>query len=318
MALCEAETAPVRTGVTPRDRSAVGARRDCADIMGVLIDRISRAGVLDQIDAFIQAGGAHQIVTINVDFLNIVHHEPAFLRVLNEAAISVPDGMPLLWVSRIVGRPLPQRITGSDLLCDCAALAARKGYRIFLLGAAPGVADAAARLLAARYPGLTVAGTYAPPPSAEFDAAENARMVALVRAARPDMLFVALGTPKQEKWIHQHLATLDVPVCIGVGGVFNFITGRIQRAPTSFQNAGLEWLFRLLKEPRRLWRRYLVDDSRAFGRAMAYALRKRRAARRAALAPGAAAHIPASPDYPDWHLPAIDPAGAAAPPTTVD
>lgn len=289
--------------------------RDCADIMGVLIDRTRRDQVISYVDSFVQSGRPHQIVTVNVDFLNIAHRDRSFVQLLNDAALAVPDGMPLVWVSQIVGRRLPERITGTDLLCDCAALAARKGYRLFLLGAAPGVADAAADLLSERYPGLAVVGTYSPPECGEFTPQENAKIVELVRAARPEMLFVALGTPKQEKWIYQNLQDLGVPVCIGVGGVFNFITGRIPRAPQPLQRAGLEWLFRLLLEPRRLWRRYLVDDTRALSRALLYALRKPRpgsdsrrdgtpAVAGGSLSLGAAA-MPLHPRHPEpaeWHL----------------
>jgi len=243
--------------------------------MGVLIDCTNQERVLAQVDAFVRSGLPHQIVTVNVDFLNIVHREPAFVRVLNEAALSVPDGMPLVWVSRLVGKPLPQRITGTDLIFGCAELAATRGYRMFLLGAAAGVADEAAAVLQGRYPGLNIVGTYSPPACEEFTPEEDAHILELVREARPDMLFVALGTPKQEKWIYEHLQHLGVPVCVGVGGVFNFITGRIPRAPEAWQEAGLEWLFRLMLEPRRLWRRYLVDDTRALSRALLYSLRRR-------------------------------------------
>jgi N-acetylglucosaminyldiphosphoundecaprenol N-acetyl-beta-D-mannosaminyltransferase len=259
-----------------------GGTRNSADIMGVQIDCTHRDRVLAQIEDFVQSGLPHQIVTVNVDFLNIVHRDPSFVHVLNEAAVSVPDGMPLVWISRLVGKPLPERITGTDLIYSCAELAAQRGYRIFLLGAAPGVADEAAAVLQGRYPGVNVVGTYSPPACDEFTPEEDAHILQLVRAARPDMLFVALGTPKQEKWIYQHLQDLGVPVCIGVGGVFNFITGRIPRAPEGWQQAGLEWLFRLLLEPRRLWRRYLVDDTRALSRALLYAMRQGSAPRPAA------------------------------------
>ncbi len=283
MATCEAEIADrTATELTPLmapdlrlDGPATRSKRDCADIMGVLIDRTPRADVIAQVERFVQSGQPNQIVTINVDFLNIAHKDRSFVALLNAAALAVPDGMPLLWVSRLVGQRLPQRITGTDLLTDCAALAARMGYRMFLLGAAPGVAEAAGRVLEARYPGLQIAGSYAPPEQGDFTAEENARIVALVRAAQPDMLFVALGTPKQERWIYENLEALGVPLCIGIGGVFNFITGRIPRAPQAMQRVGLEWMFRLLLEPRRLWRRYLVDDTRALYRAVHYAVRRR-------------------------------------------
>jgi N-acetylglucosaminyldiphosphoundecaprenol N-acetyl-beta-D-mannosaminyltransferase len=283
MAFCEAEAACLdapdgaldRTETYLAERAPGVHTRDCTDVMGVLIDRTSRDRVLAQIDGFVQSGKPHQVVTVNVDFLNIAHQDRSFVRLLNAAALSVPDGMPLVWLSRVLRRPLPERITGTDLILNCADLAAQRGYRMFLLGAAPGVADEAAALLATRYPGLRIVGTYAPPACEEFDPEENARIIDQIRAARPDMLFVALGTPKQERWIYQNLEELGVPVCIGVGGVFNFITGRLPRAPEALQQAGLEWLFRLMLEPRRLWRRYLVDDTRALWRALHYAARQR-------------------------------------------
>lgn len=250
-------------------------RHERIDILGILIDSITCRETLAQIDRFIQAGRPQQIVTINVDFLNIGYRDPAFVTLLNAAALAVPDGMPLLWVARLLGQPLLERITGTDLLYGAADLAARKGYRMFLLGAAPGVAATAGIILAQRFPGLQIVGTYAPPEQAAFDAAENAHIVAQIRAARPDLLFVALGTPKQEKWIAHHLDALGVPVCIGIGGVLNFLTGRVARAPAHWQRAGLEWLYRLLREPGRLWRRYLVDDSRVLVRALLTAARRR-------------------------------------------
>ena len=302
VAICEADVAARTTTelTTPvaldlrRDGPSTRSRRDCADIMGVLIDRTPRASVIAQVERFVQSGRPNQIVTVNVDFLNIAHKDRSFVSLLNAAALAVPDGMPLLWVSRLVGQRLPQRITGTDLLTDCAALAARAGYRIFLLGAAPGVAEAAGRVLEARYPGLQIAGSYAPPEQGDFTATENARIVDLVRATRPDMLFVALGTPKQERWIYENLEALGVPLCVGIGGVFNFITGRVPRAPQAMQRFGLEWLFRLLLEPRRLWRRYLVDDTRALYRAVHYAVRRR--ATRTHETPAGVGSVVSSPD----------------------
>ncbi len=283
MAICEAdvayETATDLTTTLVPDLRVEGPSprnsRNCADIMGVLIDRTPRPEVIAQIERFVQSRRPHQIVTINVDFLNIAHKDQSFVQLLNAAALAVPDGVPLLWVSRLVGQRLPQRITGTDLLCDCADLAARNGYRMFLLGAAPGVAEAAGRVLEARYPGLQIVGSYAPPEQGTLTAEENAHILALVRAAQPDMLFVALGTPKQERWISENLDALGVPLCVGIGGVFNFITGRIPRAPEHMQRAGLEWLFRLMLEPRRLWRRYLIEDTCALYRAVHYAVRRR-------------------------------------------
>ncbi len=283
------EVEATRTGESLTESLSAASARDCADIIGILIDRLSRPEVLTRIDQFVQMRRPHQIVTVNADFLSIANREPDFVDLLNAAAISVPDGMPLIWLSRLLGKPLPERITGTDLLMDCAALAAAKGYRIFLLGAAPGVADALAVHLTTRFPGLQIAGTYSPPYFDGRNPEAEAAMVALVRATHPDMLFVAMGTPKQERWIFNHLAELNVPVSIGVGGVFNFVTGRIPRAPRLLQQLGLEWLFRLSLEPRRLWRRYLVDDSRALVQAVAYSRGQRR--RRARPAPLSAAPV---------------------------
>jgi N-acetylglucosaminyldiphosphoundecaprenol N-acetyl-beta-D-mannosaminyltransferase len=308
--------------------------RDCADITGILIDRLRRPDVLTRIDQFVQTRRPHQIVTVNADFLSIANREADFIELLNQAAISVPDGMPLIWLSRLLGQTLPERITGTDLLLDCAALAAARGYRIFLLGAAPGVADEVAQHLTRRFPGLQIAGTHSPPYFEGSDPAAEAAMVALVRAAQPDMLFVAMGTPKQERWIYNNLDALGVPVCIGVGGVFNFITGRIPRAPQLLQHLGLEWFFRLVLEPRRLWRRYLVDDTRALAQALAYSrrqavARRRRAAVHAVPAPAtppgphaaSAPHLPGAAglaDNVDWPFVPHDVGGPVVPSHSVD
>jgi N-acetylglucosaminyldiphosphoundecaprenol N-acetyl-beta-D-mannosaminyltransferase len=153
-------------------------------------------------------------------------------------------------------------------------LAAKEGYSVFLLGGEEGVPQAAAAILAERYPGLQIAGAYAPP-LGPFSDAENRKMVEMIRAARPHMLFVAFGAPKQDLWIAHHQAEIGVPVAVGVGGVFNFITGRVPRAPVWMQKSGTEWLFRLVQEPRRLWRRYFVQDMPIVARMCLEALRTR-------------------------------------------
>lgn len=228
-------------------------------ILDVRVHRVTLAAVCEQMEAFIRSGRPHQIVTVNMDFLRLARQDAAFHAVVNAADLVVPDGVPVLWAARLLRRPLGERVTGVDLVEQGAALAATRGYRVFLLGAAPGVADAAAAALVQRYPRLCIAGTYAPP-IGPFTAEEDARMVAAVRAARPHLLFVAFGAPRQELWIHAHLDDLAVPVCVGVGGTFNFLSGAIPRAPVWMRRAGLEWAHRLAQEPGRLWRRYLVHD----------------------------------------------------------
>lgn len=243
-------------------------RRHRVNLLDVWVDALGRADALARIDAFVENRAPHQVVTVNVDFLRLARERSTFRTALNAADLAVADGMPLLWAARLLGDPLPERVTGIDLIGACAELAARRGYRPFFLGAAPGVAAAAAAALRARTPGLTIAGTYAPPKGA-FDADEDRRMIDRVRAARPDMLFVALGAPRQDEWIHAHLAELDVPVCMGVGGSFDLLAGHVRRAPTPVQAAGCEWLWRLAQEPHRLARRYLIEDIPVAARVLA-------------------------------------------------
>jgi N-acetylglucosaminyldiphosphoundecaprenol N-acetyl-beta-D-mannosaminyltransferase len=189
----------------------------------------------------------------------IARRDPGFRETLNGADLAVGDGMPLVWVSRMGDDPLPQRLTGVKLVDECCALAVETETSIFLLGAAPGVAVVAADRLRERFPRLRIVGVYAPPfePLSE---AENERILQTIDAARPNFLFVALGAPLQDQWIRQNRDRLAVPVCMGVGCVLDVLAGVVSRAPSWMQRAGLEWLFRLLQEPGRLWRRYIVHD----------------------------------------------------------
>lgn len=267
---------------------------ESCQILNVRVHRVTLAAVCAQMEAFIRSGRPHQIVTVNMDFIRLAREDPAFCAAVNGADLVVPDGVPVLWAARLLRRPLGERVTGVDLVEQGAALAAARGYRVFLLGAAPGVADAAAAALIRRYPGLCIAGTYAPP-IGPFSAEENARMVAAVRAARPHLLFVAFGAPRQELWIRAHLDELEVPVCVGVGGTFNFLSGAVPRAPRWMRRAGLEWAHRLAQEPGRLWRRYLVHDLPVFLRLMGAGLMplpwvQRRLLDTPAVLPGTADH----------------------------
>jgi N-acetylglucosaminyldiphosphoundecaprenol N-acetyl-beta-D-mannosaminyltransferase len=198
-------------------------------------------------------------VTVNLDFVRIAEQDPDYKRVLNRADLAVADGMPLVWLSRLGRAALPERVAGIDLVEECCRLAARSGVPLFLLGAGPGVAEAAGHALVRRHPGLRIAGTFAPPfapPTPEGDA----EMVRLVQAAGRCVLFVAFGAPRQDQFISAHLRELDAAIAMGVGGSFDILAGTISRAPLWMQRSGLEWVWRLIKEPGRLWRRYLVRD----------------------------------------------------------
>lgn len=220
------------------------------------IDSIDDAQAQQRIQQFVEAGGQHHVVTANLRFVTLARRDPSFARIVNDSSLVVADGMPLIWASKIAGTPLPARITGGNILDWSARLAVREGYSIFLLGAAPGVADDAAQRLQELYPGLKIAGTQ----HGYFSAEENDQIVRKIREARPQFLFVAMGCPKQEQWIARNLAALQVPVCVGVGGTLEIITGHLKRAPGWVQSMGMEWFYRMAQEPGRLWKRYLVED----------------------------------------------------------
>ncbi len=223
-----------------------------AFILGIRVDALTYPDLRQRITEFIAAGGPHQICTANPEFVMEARRNSRFRAVLAQADLVLADGVGLLWAARRTGQRLPQRVTGSDGVPLIAAWAAEHGWRLYLLGAAPGVADAAAAILRQQHPGLQIAGTYAGSP-ADADAAG---IIARIREARPDVLLVAYGAPKQDLWIAQHRDALGVPVMMGIGGTLDFIAGVQKRAPRWVQRLNLEWLFRLVTQPWR-WRRQL-------------------------------------------------------------
>lgn len=234
--------------------------RAVARVLDVRVDAVGLKDTIQILDEFVRSGAPHQVVTVNLDFIRIAQQDDRFRAAVNGADLSVADGAPVLWAARLLGTPLVERVTGVDIVEQGAALAAANGYGVFLLGAAPGVAEAAGAELRRRHQGLRIVGTYSPP-FGPFTGAEEERMVNLVRCARPAMLFVAFGAPRQDLWIRRHLHSLGVPVCVGVGGTFDLLAGRLKRSPRWMQRSGLEWIWRLKQEPRRLWRRYLLGDA---------------------------------------------------------
>jgi N-acetylglucosaminyldiphosphoundecaprenol N-acetyl-beta-D-mannosaminyltransferase len=240
---------------------------------GVLIDQVDLVEAGRRIEGFLRTGRPHQIVTVNLDFLSIAHYNDRFREVLNRSDLAVADGMPLVWASHLRGEPLPERVTGGSLVAECCRLAAASGEGVFLLGAGPGVASVAGATLAARFPGLRIVGAYSPP-MGPLSRRQNARILNMVRSARPGFLFVALGAPRQDLWIAEHMDYLGVPVAMGVGSVLDVIAGVVNRAPPWMQQVGLEWTYRLLHEPRRLWRRYLLNDTGMLGRLILDGLRR--------------------------------------------
>jgi len=230
-------------------------------VLGTAVDTQNMHDTLDRVIELVADGRAHgrghQIATINADFLVHVANDHEVQEILLSASHATADGMPLVWGSRLLGVPVAERVTGADLVPELATVAAREDISFYFLGAAEGVARKAADTLVQQNPGLRVAGVHAP--SIEEVSRRDPSIVQRIRDANPDVLLVAFGAPKQDKWIAEHLDQLGVPVSIGIGGTFDFITGRTTRAPMWIRRAGLEWLHRLCSEPRRLWRRYFND-----------------------------------------------------------
>jgi N-acetylglucosaminyldiphosphoundecaprenol N-acetyl-beta-D-mannosaminyltransferase len=221
-------------------------------ILGVRVDDVTAQETLRLIEDWVAEGRPHQIVTVNPEFVVEAQRNGPFRVVLEEADLALPDGSGLMWAARLLGGPLRERVTGADTLPLIAGLSAKRDYCLYLLGAAPGVAEQAAAVLAGEHRGLRIAGCYPGSP----DPAHDDELVARVAAARPDLLFVAYGAPRQDLWIHRNMARLGVPVCMGVGGTFDYIAGVAPRAPAWMRRVGLEWLYRLIRQPWR-WRRML-------------------------------------------------------------
>jgi len=201
------------------------------------------------------------VVTPNVDHVVIINRDASVRMVYQSASWVFADGMPIVWLSRILHAPgVPERVTGADLLPLVASLSAERGLRLFFCGGEQGVAERLVARLQEATPRVNVVGTYSPPLGFESDPDESARMVARCNRAKPDILFLGLGTPKQELWAHRHQSQLDVGPILCFGGAFDLTAGLKARAPMWLRNAGFEWAWRLANEPRRLWRRYLVQD----------------------------------------------------------
>ncbi|MDB6112427.1 MAG: Anti-sigma-factor antagonist and glycosyl transferase [Pedosphaera sp.] len=232
-------------------------------ILGVPFDNLTTNETVELVEKMISSRRPHYLVTANVDFLVQAQEDVELRRILFDAHLVLCDGMPLVWASRLLGNPLPERVAGSDMVPLLIRIAAQKGYRLFFLGGTPESTAQAVARLKAEHPQLTAVG-YSPPfhHLLEMDHEEIKRRI---HEAKPDFLFVSFGCPKQEKWIAMHYQSLGVPVSVGVGGTIDFLAGQLKRAPAWMQRTGTEWIFRMFQEPRRLLRRY-IKDLWVFGR----------------------------------------------------
>ncbi len=226
----------------------------------VPIDRLTFAKALDAIEGLVRAGHGGTVFTPNVDHVVLAEEDERFRLAYRQTDLSLVDGVPVVWASRLFGPRLPEKVSGSDLMRPLVARAATRGWRVYLLGAAPGVAQRVKEILERDYPGINVVGTGSPDIDLGKEVTDQQAIVEEVRATRPDILFLALGAPKQEIWAHRVRQLLKPAVIIGVGATFDFIAGTAKRAPPWVAAAGFEWLYRLAHDPRRLWKRYLVRD----------------------------------------------------------
>lgn len=224
-----------------------------------LIHRDGLEEVAQEVVLLAARGGPATVVTPNADQVVNLESNPALRAAYARADLVVPDGMPVVWAARLLGTPVKGRVTGADLMPRLCEMAAQRGLKVFLLGGAEGVAERAADNLVRANPRLVVAGTCCPPPGFEDDAEQNAAITEAIRNSDADLVFVCLGSPKQEVWAWKHLGHFDKGVFLGVGAAIDFCAGTVQRAPRWMQDAGLEWLFRVSQEPRRLVGRYARD-----------------------------------------------------------
>jgi N-acetylglucosaminyldiphosphoundecaprenol N-acetyl-beta-D-mannosaminyltransferase len=228
-----------------------------AQVLGCEIDRVDMTEALRRCRRYLAEGsGGHQHMAVNAAKIVASRRDSELLHEMNACDLVTADGQAVVWASRLLGDPLPARVTGIDLMEELLALADRDAYRVFILGAHPRVLSQAVRRLHARHPGLTIAGAR----DGYFAHADEPEVVAQIRAARPDLLFVAMPTPRKERFLATWRARLDVPFAMGVGGAVDVLAGETRRAPQILQRFGLEWAFRVAQEPRRLWRRYLFTN----------------------------------------------------------
>ena len=238
--------------------------------MNTEIDNLTMKETLDEIDKLILKNDKSYVVTPNVDHIVQLETDVELKNIYRDASLILADGKPLLWISKWYKTPIKEKISGSDLFPLLCEMAAKKGYSMFFLGAAEGVAAKAAENLKKKYNGLKIVGTYSPPYGFEKDEIESEKIIDMVKEAHPDILILGLGSPKQEKFIYKYRNRLNIPISLGLGASFDFEAGNIKRAPKWMSNHGLEWLFRITQDPKRMTKRYLVDDRKILSLVVRY------------------------------------------------
>lgn len=230
-------------------------------LLGIRFHVLTHAQTLRLIEEWIQQKQPKQICLANAYSVQLCWDHPAYRHTLDAADLVLADGMSIVWGGRSLGIPFPERIAGPDLMESLCARGSIQGWRFYLMGSSPRSLQLLSIEIQRRWPELNLCGMRSPSQSTRFSDDETTHLIDRIREARPDILFVGVSTPKQDLWIAENLNRLQVPVCIGVGAAFDFMSGIIPRAPEIFQRSGFEWLYRLSREPRRLWKRYLLGNA---------------------------------------------------------
>lgn len=229
-------------------------------LLNTCINNLTMPETIDKIEKMISSKNKSYVVAVNVDVIMKIENDPYLKEIVDDADMVLVDGKPLVWISKMYGRPLKAKISGSDLvplLCDVAA---QKGYSIFIIGGKDGIAEQAQKRLESKLPNIKIVGTYAPPMGFEKDEEELNKINSMISKAKPDLLIACFGCPKQEKWIYENINKYDAKVSICAGATVDFLAGNVKRAPRWMSEHGLEWFYRFLQEPKRMFKRYFVDD----------------------------------------------------------
>jgi N-acetylglucosaminyldiphosphoundecaprenol N-acetyl-beta-D-mannosaminyltransferase len=234
-------------------------------LLNTQIDNLSMQETINSIDKMIQTKQKSYIVAVNVDVVMKIEKDPVLKQIVKESDLALADGKPLIWISRMQKQPIKEKISGSDLVPKLCHMAAEKGYTIFILGGKDGIAEKAKQRLEQQYPSIRIVGVYAPPIGFEKDPSELEKINRMISQVSPNLLIVCFGCPKQEKFIYENIEYYNADVSICAGATVNFLAGNVKRAPKWMSDHGLEWFYRFLQEPRRLFKRYFIDDIKILG-----------------------------------------------------
>ena len=221
--------------------------RNRVAVLNVMVDAVTMKEAVRSVEQFIVQKKTHMVVTPNAEMIMMANDDKDLAQIINNADLVVPDGAGVVWAARYSGNLMPERVAGYDLVQNLLSEGAAKNYRIYMLGGAPGIAQSAKQIAEERYPGIQIVGIH----HGFFTKSDEREIIAHIKACRPDILLAALGVPRQEKWLSEYIDQIEVPVSIGVGGTFDVMAGTVRRAPLWMQNASLEWLYRLMSEPKR-------------------------------------------------------------------